>query len=133
MDRRGLLKALLGATVAPLLGPKAAAQALGVSLATNAAPILDVVSGSDHIEAGMPNPIGGRPWWGSPMQIAFDARRAARYEQNGRYAHFKSWGPAFREAVIAREELAMQLMQRKCEAEAGFYGKVVKAFGIEDA
>lgn len=129
MDRRGLLKFVLGATAAPLLGPKAAAHALGVSLATNAAPILDAAQSSTGLGPASPS-IG--TYWGSPLQMSIDARRAARYEagQNiGRYAHFKSWGPAFREAVIAREELAVELLRRKMERDESFAERALAAFG----
>lgn len=133
MDRRGLLKLFAGSAAAPLFGAKAAANALGVSLATNAAPIVEelgVATGAAQC-TGMGNPHA--QYYGSPVQMAFDARRAARYEagQNiGRYAHFKSWGPAFRESVIAREELAIEILRRKMEVEDGFAEKVFTALGV---
>ena len=130
MDRRGLLKALLGATAAPLIGPKAAAKALGVSLATNATPIADVVQGPGNIMSG--GGMSAPRWWGSPMQITLEARRAARHEANTRYAHFKSWGPAFRESVIVREEVAMLLIERQCQQDDGFFDKVVTLLGVGD-
>lgn len=130
MDRRGILKLLVGSAAAPMLGAKAAASALGVSLATNAVPIMEAAGGYEVADLCT---AGRAQYYGSPFQLAFDARRAARYEAaqgTGRYAHFKSWGPAFREAVIAREELSLEMLRRKMEAEEGFAEKVLTALGV---
>lgn len=110
----------------PVVGVKAAASALGVDTA--------LVAGSGALEACAPRP-GRDAWWGSSLQIAFDAKERAGYQmREGRaYPHMKSWGHAFRQAAVERDELIMIAYRQKMQDDQSFREKVLAALGVAHA
>lgn len=124
MNRRGLLALLGGAAAMPSVGVNAAASALGIG----SGPI-----GPDLIAGEGGNIPGSNGWWGSPLQIAFDAKERASYrlERGDGYPHMKSWGRAFRQSQVERDELLMSMYRRKMESDASFYGAVMSTLGVK--
>lgn len=124
MNRRGILALLGGAAAMPTVGVKAAASTLGVGQSLVAG------SGAATI-AGAPTPRSG--WWGSPLQIAFDAKERAAYrlDRHDAYPHMKSWGRAFRQSAVERDELIMTMYRRKMEEDHDFRDKVLSALGMK--
>jgi hypothetical protein len=123
MNRRGILALLGGAVAMPAVGVKAAADTLGVS---------NVVGlGSSGAEvAGCAPSSGG--WYGSPLQIAFDAKERAQYDlREGRaYPHMKSWGHAFRSSAVERDHLILMTYRQKMQEDSDFREKVLAALGV---
>lgn len=124
MNRRGILALLGGAAVMPGVGVKAAAEALGVSN------VVGLGSGSAEV-AGCGAPTSGG-WWGSPLQIALDAKERASHDlQHGRaYPHMKSWGHAFRSSAVERDHLVLMAYRQKMQEDADFRERVLAAFGV---
>lgn len=120
MNRRSLLSLLGGAVAMPSVGVKSAATALGIEPA--ALTLSEVLEGAKTGPA-----VNG--WWGSPMQIAFDAKERTRYEaQHGvAYPHMKSWGHGFRIMQAERDNLILQVYRQKMEADTAFRDKVLAA------
>jgi len=123
MNRRGLLALLGGAVAMPAVGVKSAAAALGVPN------VLNVEATSAEV-GGLTPSLGG--WWGSPLQIALDAKEAsAREVQAGHaYPHMKSWGHAFRSMVVERDHLVLMTYRQKMQEDADFRAKVLAALGV---
>lgn len=121
MNRRSLLTLLGGAAAMPSVGVKAAAEALGVS---------NVVGIGSGAVAGCAPAAGG--WWGSPLQIALDAKERASYDlREGRaYPHMKSWGYAFRSSVVERDHLLLMTYRQKMQEDASFREKMLAALGV---
>lgn len=120
MNRRSLLGLLGGAVAMPSVGAKSAAAALGIDAAA--------LAPSEVLEGAKLGPaVNG--WWGSPMQIAFDAKERTRYEaQHGAaYPHMKSWGHGFRIMQADRDNLILQMYRQKMESDTAFRDKVLAA------
>ena len=66
------------------------------------------------------------------MQLAFDAKERASYrlDRGDAYPHMKSWGRAFRQSQVEREELIMATYRRRMENDASFHEKVMAALGM---
>lgn len=120
MNRRGLLSLLGGAAAMPTVGVKTAADALGIDMAMNAPMPVDQVGCE---------PVPSAGWWGSPAQIAFEAKREADYQQSNKYAHMKSWSASYRRAVVAREIQVERIFQRKMEVEESYFQAVARKMG----
>jgi hypothetical protein len=118
MNRRGILQAALGMVALPAAGPKAAAAMLGVGLNTNDPMPIETV--------GPPT----EAYWGSPIQLAMDAKRDARHRlHEGEYAHMKSWGRGFRLSVIEREQQVLRIVEHKMQRDTDFAAKIFRALG----
>lgn len=118
MKRRSLLSLFGGAVLAPGIGPKEAAKILGVHPHPPAPmPVSQAVEGFGEN-------IG---WWGSALEIRMGARRAAVYEaaSQDRYAHMKSWGPAFKRSVVQREIQIERMLEAKCQRDEEFMKRVM--------
>jgi hypothetical protein len=123
LNRRGLLALLGGAVAMPSVGVKTAASTLG----------LDAAIGVGSTDLGSPaSPASASGWWGSPLQIAFDAKERASYrmERGQAYPHMKSWGHAFRQSAVERDEQIMLLYRRKMEDDQLFREKVLGVMGV---
>jgi len=123
MNRRGILALLGGAVAMPgAVGAKTAAAIMGIDPhSPSPMPATQVV------EARCAGPISGS-FWGTPTQIAFQAGQSARHEaatDANRYSHMKSWGPAFRRSVIAREMQVEIMFEHKCREDSEFFAKVI--------
>lgn len=67
-------------------------------------------------------------FWGSDIQNIIHASRIARQEIPGdRYAHMKSWGPAFRRMVITHEHIAEARFEKECAQNEEFLARVLEA------
>lgn len=122
MNRRGLLKALgLGAAALPAVGPAQAAKIVGLDMDMQT-PLSDAIAEA----ACGPSPSG---WWGSPLQIAFDAQREAQYSEGKRFSHMKSWAPHYRVSAEARENAAMRLLQQNLEQDEQMRAKLLALLG----
>jgi len=123
MNRRSLIALLGGAVAVPSVGVKAAAEALGVSN------VVALGSGSAEV-AGCAPSSGG--WWGSPLQIALDAKERAAHDlhQGRAYPHMKSWGHAFRSSVVERDHLLLMTYRQKMQEDASFREKMLAALGV---
>jgi hypothetical protein len=122
MNRRGILALLGGAIAAPsVVGAKTASAVLDVNPHSPSPMPLEQI--------GIGNAPTTNTFWGSPAQIAIDASREARHEiaQNTRYAHMKSWGPAFRHTVISRERQIERLLEEKLRTDEAFLSKFWEA------
>ena len=95
---------------APAMGAKTAASILGVGIdAIGPQPVEAMSSGVA---------VGEHDWWGSAAQIAMDARNQAHWEsEQARYSHMKSWGPAFKRSIIARELQAENMLRSRMERD----------------
>ena len=119
LNRRGLLSLIAGSMAAPAIGAKTAASILGVS--TDLVGPMPVEGSSAAV--GAIEPAG---WWGSAAQIAMDARIQSHWEsEQARYSHMKSWGPAFKRSIIARELQAENLLRRKLERDQDLLERVL--------
>lgn len=124
MDRRRLLSMIVGSAAAPAIGAKTAARILGVGIDAIGPMPADVVGTEQAAATGAPQ---AGVWWGTPAQIAMDSKRRAMWsDESRRYDHFKSWGPAFRRSIIARELQAEELLQRKFERDEDFLARVLQ-------
>ncbi len=125
MDRRSILRFLGASAVAPSVGVKAAASALGVETA--------IVSGSAALPDVLPQEPGGNLWWRSPLSISFGAREDVDHWMRAGhlpYPHMKSWGHGFRSIVAQRDQTIMVLYRRKMEDDHDFRRSVFKALGL---
>jgi len=123
MNRRSLLALLGGASVMPAVGVKAAASALGVETA--------LLAGSGNVEvAGCAPSAGG--WWGSPLQIALDARERVHHDMahSKPYPHMKSWGHGFRQMVAERDTTILMAYRQKMQEDSEFRDRVFAALGV---
>lgn len=119
MKRRELLRILgMGAVSAPVVGTKEAARIMGVPLDINK--LSDAPTGTyqSGINSGSP-PLSSN-WWGSPIQIQMEARKAAeRPDFRAKYAHMRSWSHSFKSSVISRELEAEMMFVRRMEMDVG--------------
>ena len=118
MNRRGLLSLIAGSMAAPAIGAKTATSILAVST--------DLVGPMPVEGATTATPLEANGWWGSAAQIAMDARIQSHWEsEQARYSHMKSWGPAFKRSIIARELQAENLLRRKLERDQDLLNRVL--------
>jgi hypothetical protein len=126
MNRRSLLALMGGAVTVPSIGVKAAASALGVETA--------LLSGAlDGPEPGAyATGLNSNGWWGSPLQMALDARESTNHDMaNGNaYPHMKSWGRGFRTSVVELDNLILMMYRQKMREDADFRERVLAAFGV---
>jgi hypothetical protein len=122
MNRRGILALLGGAAAMPTVGLKSAASALGMETA--------LVAGSSG-EMVVPAPPSSEGWWGSGLQMAFDAKERAEcaMRENRVYPHMKSWGHGFRQMAAERDAMIMIAYRQKMQDDQSFREKVLAAFG----
>ena len=123
MNRRSILALLGGAAAMPAVGVKAAASALGVETA--------LLAGSGNVEvAGCAPSAGG--WWGSPLQIALDARERVHHDMahSKPYPHMRSWGHGFRRMVAERDAAILMTYRQKMQEDAEFRDRVLAALGL---
>lgn len=123
MNRRSILALLGGAAVVPAVGVKAAASALGVETA--------LLAGSGNVEIAECAPSAGG-WWGSPLQIAIEARERVHNEMvHGKpYPHMKSWGHGFRRMVAERDAAILMAYRQKMQEDSDFRDRVFAALGL---
>lgn len=123
IGRRSILALLGGGAVMPAVGVKAAASALGVETAF----VPDCSTG--EIAGCAPKASG---WWGSPLQIALDARERVHHEMvNSKpYPHMKSWGHGFRQMVAERDAAILMAYRQKMQEDSEFRDRVLAALGI---
>lgn len=123
MNRRSLLALLGGATALPSVGVKAAAEALGVSN------VVGLGSGAVEV-AGLTPGLAG--WWGSPLQIALDAKERAVHDlQHGlAYPHMKSWGHGFRSSVVEKDHVLLLTYRQKMQEDASFRERIFAALRV---
>jgi hypothetical protein len=129
MNRRSLLALLGGAVVSPSVGVKAAASALGMTDAL-------ALNGPKEVAHGIAcSGPHSSSFWGSPLQIAFDAKEQARHHigHGHAYPHMKSWGHGFRTMVVERDFYLQNLYRHKMQEDAGFREKVLSALLGSDA
>ena len=112
MNRRSILAAIMGAAAAPqAVSAKIASDITGISLN----PMPDG-------ESLMNVPVGTTPssWWGSPVQIAMEAKQTAeRYPNEELPPHIramKSWSPSYKATVLARELAALETFRREMQS-----------------
>jgi hypothetical protein len=112
MNRRSILAAIMGAAAAPqVVTAKIASEITGISLN----PMPDG-------ESLMAQGIGPTPssWWGSPVQIAMEAKQSAeRYRNEELPPHIrcmKSWSASYKATVFARELAAFEKFRREMQS-----------------
>ena len=123
MNRRSLLALIGGAAAVPSVGVKAAAQALGVSN------VVGIGSGVAELTGTLADT---GDWWGSPVQLAFDAKERAAHDllQGRSYPHMKSWGHSFRSSVVEKDHLILMAYRQKLQGDDAFREKVFAALGV---
>lgn len=123
LNRRAILALFGGAAVAPAVGAKTAASALGLETA--------LVAGSGINVLGAPAPMHDS-WWGSPLQISMDARERTMSEMahSTPYPHMKSWGRGFRMMVSDKDNRILMMYRQKMHEDASFREKVLAALGV---
>ena len=114
MNRRSILAAIMGAAAAPrVVSAKIASQITGISLN----PMPDGESLRDAAPGPGPTPSS---WWGSPVQIAMEAKQTAeRFRDEELPPHIramKSWSPSYKAAVFARELAALETFRREMQS-----------------
>lgn len=127
MNRRSLLALLGGAVAVPSVGVKAAASALGVETAL----IAGALNGPEP--SGLASTgLNGGGWWGSPLQMALDARERTNHDMTHghAYPHMKSWGHGFRTSAVERDNLILMMYRQKMQEDEGFRHKVLAALGL---
>lgn len=129
IKRRGFLGALLGAGAAAsapqTVGLKAAAAALGVGEALTATEV------ADHCLEGN---VGGLTDGGDDMrwmlinllERSYYAKRRPIHEMPPHIAGKRSWSPAYKAMVFAREEAIMQAYLDKVRRDRGFMDKAIE-------
>lgn len=119
--RRGFLTGLLGAAAAPAMAKREMMEAMGIDPTASIGGIAESVG-----EVG----VAASNWWGSPLQVLFEAQERARHEsvRGGRYEHMKSWGPAFRHSQTAKDIALEMMIQRKAERDEGFRNSLLGAW-----
>lgn len=126
INRRSILALIGGAAATPAAaGVREASKILGIDPSLNGP--MPQTEGNVCSTGGADPCSVGNDWWGSSLQIAMDARRMAFHETGtaDRYSHMKSWSPAFKRSVVAREIQIEQLFEAKCRRDQEFVKRIL--------